>query len=207
MAFRRHIGFIPEDHLGGVDENLEELVRLSYMIPGFGSYGVSCAGHFHPKWNEDEFYPTPSGHLGFAILPEMKHISELLQIVYDATQKNSDCRLNILKRKYGLALDSGNHYSPGLDLSKYSFGKTKDGLYVAVVKIRLGINSCFDSVPDYRGGPIKLKGNEEVFEKSRQRYEENQVFWKALEGKVRTYNSVHGFSECDFSKKEFLPFR
>lgn len=205
MPFRRYVGFIKEDQLGGIDPDFRELSRLCYQTPGFATYGVSCSGHFYPEYDQDKFYPSFGAHLGIITLPEMDHIPELLEIIYNTTKEDPDAEMKVKEKMKGPK--DLKKYSPGFDLKPYSYGQNKDGLYVAWLEIRLNDNGALDSISDHWAGPIKLEGNKEVFEKSKQRYSEIQAFWKKLEDKVRNYNLKHGFSETDFEKKEFLPFR
>lgn len=201
----RHVGFLEdEESLRGVDEDFRELVKISYAIPGFGSYGVSCSGHFCPEYSEDRFWPEPWGSLGIATLPEMKHIPELLRLIYDSTQTDSDAHVGI----QDLIQPPMNYkkYSPDIDLKPYSYGKTDSGLYVALLDIRFGDNGCLDSCPEHYCSPIKLAGNQEAFEKSQKRCLEIKQCWKMLEGAVREYTKGHGFSKADYHKREFEPF-
>ncbi|MFA5259160.1 MAG: hypothetical protein WC979_06640 [Candidatus Pacearchaeota archaeon] len=205
MAIHRHIGFLEtEEMLNVVDTDFRELVRLSYQIPGFGSYGVSCSGHFDLE-DSQRFYPRPLGSLGIATLPEMKHIPELLELIQQTTQADSDARLTI-------NINSGApcyfpNYTPKTDLSKFSVGNTNSGLYVTQLEIRLGDNNSLASLGEYFGGSLKVEEHQEVLDKSRQRCQEIQKFWKLLEDKIRGYTNEKQFvSPPDYSKQEFFPF-
>jgi len=205
MAIHMHIGFLEEEKmLNVVDTDFRELVRLFYQIPGFGSYGVSCSGHFELE-DSEKFYPRPCGHLGIATLPEMKHIPELLKLILEANQTDPDARLTV-------NINSGApYYFPDYtletDLSQFSFAKTSKGLYVAKLEILLGDNGSLASVGEYFGGSLKVKEHQEAFDKSRQRCLEIQRFWKLLEDRVREYTQENRFvSPPDYYKPEFLPF-
>jgi len=207
MAMHRHIGFLEEEKmLNAVDSDFRELVRLSYQIPGFGSYGVSCSGHFYPANKDGYFLPSPWGSLGFAALPQENHIQELLGLISETTKSDPDARLSINDNKnppINFPL-----YTSESDLSKYAIEKTSRGIYVAVLEVRLGDNGCLDTYPNrVYCSSIKLEGHELEFEKSRQRYQEIQRFWKLLEDKVREYTQKNQFiSPPDYTKPEFLPF-
>jgi hypothetical protein len=204
-GIQAHVGFIEdESNLGPVDKDFLELVKLTYQIPGFGSYGVSCSGHFKKK-NKEEFYPEPWGHLGFALIPQMKHIPELLEIINETKKLDKDCHFSINIGK-GAPIDFPE-YSSEINLRDFSFGKNKKGQYVSLLEIRLGDNGCLDSIEDHEcGGSFEIEGNEEGYIKSQERYLEIKSFWKNLENKIRGYNKRYGFSKTDYSKKEFLPF-
>jgi hypothetical protein len=202
MAIHAHIGFLQdEESINSVDIDFKELVRLTYSILGFGSYGVSCSGHFYKESNK--FYPEPWGHLQFAALPQMPHILELVKLIHEYTKEDPDANLkmweNIPPYKFKI-------YSPENNLRNYEIAKTETGLYIVRFEIRLGDNGCLKPVEPYYGGGIKTAGNKAVFKESRKRCNQIKEFWKSLEQKVREYNQVHEFSSPDFSKKEFEPF-
>jgi hypothetical protein len=207
MATHMSIGFLQDEkHLEWVDKDFRELARLMLQIPGFGSFGVSCSGHFRSKENgysEDFFNPVLSGHLGLAAIPEMEHIPELLKIIYASTKEDSDANMRIMANM--CAPWKQPVYEPSMDLRPYTSWKTKSGLYVAKLAILIGDNGLFDSMNlETYGGGIEVKGNEEKIPPLKKRYEEIKNFWKSLEDKVRIYNQDHGFTECDYKKDEFM---
>lgn len=204
-----HIGFLEKDEmLNFVDGDFRELIREFYKIPGLGTHGVSCSGHFYPKDHsnagEGYFWPQPWAHLGVALIPKLKHIPEVLKIIYDSVQKDFDARLSI-KDKFNAPVDF-TRYEEGMNLEPYALGIIGGGLYVSVLEIRLGDNGCLNSVPETYGSHIIFEGNEEAYRKSEQRYTQIINYWKSLENSIRDYNLRNGFSEIDFSKKEFRPF-
>ena len=205
MAMHRHIGFINEKAgLNGVDPDFRKLVELSYSIPGFGSYGVSCSGHFYPTYDKDKFYPNPWAYLGLATIPEMKHIPPLLELIHTHIKLDPDAKISIQQKNENPS--NFPEYKPGIDLKPDCFTKTKKGLYISLLEIRLGANRSLDTVPDHMCAPIELEGNDEAFKKSQQRCSQIKKFWKGLENAVRAYVQEHNFKEQDLRKKEFLPF-
>ena len=189
-----------ESSLNGIDPDFRELARLSYQIPGFASYGVSCSGHFYPEDEWGRFHPGPWGHMGFVALPEVEHIPGLLKLLYDLAQKDADAKIRVDDSKPPLECPV---FSPGMNLEPYTLWKTAGGLYVAKLDLRLGDNSSLDSVQDHLCCPIKREGNDEAFEKSKARCSEIQRFWKGLELAVGDYCRGNGFLEADFDKREF----
>lgn len=197
----RSIGFLEsEEALGGVDKDFRELVRSTYYIPGFGSFGVSCSGHPCAK-ESTNFYPRPFGDLGFAALPEMNHIHELLTLLHEQLATDPEA-IMILDSARGAPID-WDRYHPEINLRQYTRALTKTGLYVIYFKILLGDNKALANVEDSCYGSIPLAGNEITFEKCQRRYEEIRGFWKNLETKVKTYNSEHRFLAPNFKKEEF----
>ena len=202
----RHIGFLEdEESIQVTDEDFHNVVRLMYAIPGCGSYGVSCAGHFNPDSEYDTFSPMPWSSLGIAVLPEMPHIPELLDIINKNTLSETNAWVGIKDKKH--APCDYDRYTPETDLTPYQIGQTKDKLYVALLEVRAGDNGCLDSVPDHCYSPIEIKGNEEAFELSKTRCSEIKDFWSGLTESIGRYNESHGFKNSDFTKQEFLPFR
>jgi len=206
MACHRHIGFLENDHeFAKVDLDFKEVIKIANHIPGFGSYGVSCAGHFRPDEGYGTFWPVPWAHLDLAVLPEMKHIPELLELLVSQAAEDSDAYVgikNIHQPSY-----KGEKLSVGKDLKPYSVYQNLDGSYIALLEMRLGDNGALDSVEDHCCSSIELEGNQEAFDKSKIRCAEINGFWGKLEKSLEAYRTKHNFVELDFSKKEFLPFR
>lgn len=209
----RYIGFLKSGHdLRCVEPNepyFTELVRQLNMIPGFGTHGVSCSGHFYQDREGGRFYPRPWGHLGLVALPESPHILTLLKLIYEQTRTDPDAWVDVNGSGPPSSLV---RYNPGMDLRPYShklFGReilTGDGLFIVEFEIRIGDNGCLDSVPDHLCSPIRREGNDEAFQRSQQRHGEIRSFWEELRDRVIGYNQEHGFSEIDYGKSEFLPF-
>lgn len=198
------IGFLEsEDSLRQVDPDFRDLVRLSYAIPGFGSHGVSCSGHFYLDDKEQKFSLVP-GSLGFMALPEEDHVMELLRLISYETQKDSDAIITIDNRQ-GAPRDRPR-YDPSIDLKPYARYTTKQGRYVARLEILLGDNGCLRDLRGYYGSFLLIKDHQKTFELAKRRCAEIRDFWKGLEVEVREYNSQHNFVRPDFNKKEFLPF-
>jgi len=216
-----YIGFVnTEAILRGVDSDIRGIVDLSYYVPGFGAYGVSCGGHFDDScsvsvadYDADGslkftsvrgFKPQPFARLGFAFMPEIDHVAELLKIISDETKKDPDCKLGVNIQK-GAPINFPR-YEPGADLREYQFGENSNGLYVAKVLLRLGDNKSLDSIPHRIYGGVKLEGNKLAFGLSQKRCEEIQMFWQGLEDTLVDYVTKHRFRDKDLEKREFLPF-
>jgi hypothetical protein len=145
--------------------------------------------------------PISWGHLGFAVIPELEHISELLTILYESTQTDPCAWVGIQDEKH--CPRDFDRYTPGTDLRHYSFWHNKAGNYVNLIEVRIGDNGCLDSIPDHCGGSIKRDGNDEAFMKSQERCLQIKDFWKMLEDRVREYTIGKGFNHLDISKPEF----
>ncbi len=189
-----------ESELFDVDEDFRELVRLSYMVPGFATFGVSCAGHFE-KFEEDKFWPQPEAHLNFVCIPQLRHIPKLLGIIHDQVCNDKDARFYVDHENNSLSKKI--EYSLRIDLDTYPFYQTENGSYTAKLRLELGDYGTLGKEYFPHMGPILIKGNEKIFTKSIGRYLQIRNFWKDLEKKIEEYNQIHSFKELIWDKKEF----
>lgn len=217
-AMHAYIGFLNDwNRLDSVDSELQPIATVSYKIPGFGSHGVSCAGHLNEYDDEIRkdrklFYPQLDGHLGFACLPQLPHMPELLTLLYAHARTDSDAWLEV--EQFNLAftrnikdIKKNQKYVSGMKLHPYAVMQTASGLDVVQLKVRIGDNRVLARLKDYYGGYLDKNVYSRLHEKSKERIAQIQLFWEELAGKIENYNKAHGFYEVNFDKSEFLPFR
>lgn len=208
----RYNGFLEkEEEISYVDQDLEDIVRSSYKIIGFGSHCVSCAGHFYEEKykNKKIFWPKIEGSLGFAALPELQHIKELIGVIYNYTLNDSDAYIEIDPNNiiFSKGFKKSRKYNPSIDLKEYSIMKTNSGLFVVQLIVNIGDNGCLGPLgKDYCGGYVPVDKNKKVYEESKKRHLEIKSFWKEFGHKIYEYNKKTGFETIDFKKSEFLPF-
>jgi hypothetical protein len=198
----RSIGFLENiNSLTEVDEDFKGLILQSYYIPGFGSYGVSCSGHYREYPSEAHFRPRLFGHLGFDALPELDHIKELFLVLNNEVLKDSDARIRLEGKG---APSNWPKYSSEVDLLKNCSCKTKLGLARLHLEISIGDRGILDSFEDTTGQLYyPIKGNELIVEQSKLRLHEIQFFWKNLENVLIDFNKTHNFTSPVFDKLEF----
>lgn len=167
------------EDFNGVDVCFRKLAQLFYSIPFCATFGVSCSGHFYetgPLDNTscpDAFNPIPWGHLNISVVRTLPYVQELLVLLQAKVSQDPDASFEKIK---------------------HVFGPRNDNSRVEIWEMRIKDNN---SVPQYGktyyGGYLSKKGNQKLYEDSKQRCEEIKTFWDNLEKVVSVFCERHGF--------------
>ncbi len=184
MSIHAVVSFLDNfNKIESVDLEFLGLVKLFHQIPFCATFGVSCAGHFDDVGSYEDFsnlfLSNMDGSLDIIVLKTEPHISILLEILTREISKDPD---SSFKKIYHI------------------FGPQKeDNSNTEVWEIRIGDNK---STPeDYMMQWLEKETNQEIYEKSKKRYEEVKLFWQNLENTVKDFCEKNNFTEFDIEKR------
>lgn len=101
MALHCAVRFLGnKDSIKLVGTAFRELVMRFHYIPYCAIFGVSCAGHFSEN-EDDEFSPSPWGHLNIIVEPGQLHIQALLALIRREVESDSDALCRIISHPFG----------------------------------------------------------------------------------------------------------